>query len=75
MSAKVSKEDALEELARRLYVEMEHHYPGAETSPKEWTDLDDQDRDYFRVCVESILEEKALVMAALGISETDPTTA
>jgi hypothetical protein len=75
MSESVLAGEAQEKLAQLLYLEMEHHYPGTDPVPKSWEALDEQDRDYFRLCVESILEEKALVIAALGISDTDPTTA
>lgn len=69
-----SAEQAAEELAWRLYLEIETHYPGAFLNPPDWEGLSEQDRNYFRDCVSLFLEQKDLVMAALGISSTEPTT-
>jgi hypothetical protein len=57
---------AREDLARRLYEEIESIYPGIETTMPAWDDLSEARRLYFRSCIDALLDEPELVRSALG---------
>ena len=59
---------AQEELAKRLYVEMETDYPGPDEKMLSWEDARETTRIYFKSCVEYTLQDKELVIQALGFS-------
>lgn len=55
-------EDPREILARRLHWEMERLEP---TSATEWVALSEHQRDFYRFCVDGLLEEDGALSAAL----------
>jgi hypothetical protein len=57
-----------ETLARRLHWEMERLEP---TSDAEWTNLTEHQRDFYRYCVDGLLEEDE---ALLSVFRSLPTT-
>jgi hypothetical protein len=59
-----SRESAIEQLAKRLLAEMEHLDPTAEGP--HWHAIPDRYRTYCELCVEALLEDRNLVMRALG---------
>jgi hypothetical protein len=65
---------AIEELACFLHREMEANYPNADAVMPDWESLEDSEKDYWREAIFVILQKKALLIAALGISDTEPTT-
>jgi hypothetical protein len=66
--------DAREELARHLYEEIESIYPGIEPEMLAWDELSEQQRIYFRSCVETLLDQSELVLSALTKDGNLPTT-
>jgi hypothetical protein len=68
----ITRDQAIEELARVLFYCMEHLDP---TGRFDWeTDLDESGRELYRTCVRSLLREKRLLSAALGVTSNSPTT-
>jgi hypothetical protein len=59
-------EEAKEDLARRLYEEIETVYPGPEPEMIPWGALSEDRKIYFRTCVETLLDDKDLLLSALG---------
>ena len=63
-----AKDEAREELARVLFRKMEHLDPRVVDDPNElfeWDHLTDRQREFYRLCLEEVLREVALVRAAL----------
>ena len=58
----IDTEKAVWSLARRLHWKMEHLDP---TDRPGWAALTERERDFYRLCVEAILDEKRLCQAAL----------
>lgn len=57
--------EALETLARTLRWKIEHLDPSDDWET-DWEELPDRKREFFRLCVTAILNEEAVVRAALG---------
>lgn len=57
-----SSSEAIEALARRLHWKMEHLDP---TDEYDWEKLSDRQREFYRISVESLLDDRALLMSAL----------
>lgn len=55
---------ALETLAERLRSKMEHCDP-TDDGEKEWADLTDRQRELYRICIRSVLTERAALHALL----------
>jgi len=49
--------DELDRLAHSLHWKMWHLEPTDRTVDEEWSELDDQDKDYYRIVVDHILLE------------------
>lgn len=56
---------AWERLAEVLHWKMEHLDPSDEGLS--WAELDENDKDYYRLCIEAILVRRDLLRAALGV--------
>jgi hypothetical protein len=59
----LSRDEAIEHLARRLHWKMEHLEPTDDGSS--WDLLTDRQQDFYRVCVRAIFDERQLSRAAL----------
>lgn len=58
----IPRERAVASLAKRLHWKMEHLDP---TERADWDSLTAQERGFYRLCVESIFDERDLSRAAL----------
>lgn len=58
----IPREHAVASLAKRLHWKMEHLEP---TERAEWDSLTEQERSFYRLCVETIFDERDLSRAAL----------
>lgn len=67
----ISRHDAVERLAERLYLKMERMDP---TRNCEWDELNEDERDFYRKSIEEILLEKTLLSLAMRDSKDSPTT-
>ena len=55
------KLEALEMLAKKLHSKMEHLDP---TGKPTWADLDEFDREFYRSCVEAVIDDRNLLNLA-----------
>ena len=60
--------DPIEGLASELYWHMERLEP---TSELEWADLDERQRQFYRLVIEGLLENKRLVERAVAFANND----
>jgi hypothetical protein len=58
-----SKQDAIDRLAETLRAKMERLDPSSE---KEWGELPEREKEFFRECVKAVLREPSLVAVALA---------
>jgi hypothetical protein len=59
------RDEARETLARTLRWKIEHLDPSDDWET-DWEDLPERRREFFRLCVKALLNEEALVRAALA---------
>jgi hypothetical protein len=62
LSAPLSREEAIRELARTLHSKMEHLDP---SDGPEWEALTERQREFYTLCVKAVLFEGELVRVAL----------
>jgi len=63
MEKRRAGDEAIEALARRLHWKMEHLDP---TDEDDWEKLSDRQREFYRISIVSLLEERALLISALN---------
>jgi hypothetical protein len=63
VNAPLSREAAIDGLAEILHWKMDHLDPGEYPA---WSELDEDGRDYYRLCIEAILAATPLIKIALG---------
>ncbi len=57
-------DEAIDALAKRLHWKMEHLDP---TDDDDWEKMSDRQREFYRISVESLLEERAHLISALTL--------
>jgi hypothetical protein len=67
----ISPEEAREELAKRLHFRMERLDPGS-SGTLEWSELSEQEREFYRGCVNDLTGARELVQIALERSRKRP---
>jgi hypothetical protein len=71
-TADARRDAAIFQLARRLYETMEHLDPLTNEPMVNWADLTNRQRDFYRLCICSLLERDAVVRVAIGLAPDPP---
>lgn len=58
----MDKSSALETLAKKLHDKMEHLEP---TDRPDWAHMDNHEREFYRLCIEWLVLEPEVILAAL----------
>jgi hypothetical protein len=64
-------DDAIEHLAKRLHWKMEHLDP---TEDPDWDLLTERQRDFYRLCIKSLLAERSAIEEALQLTAPAPAS-